>query len=160
MNYCVCLRSITLCNCLSPPSSSAFLPHFFLEYLEIRSKKVLELYNYTTIELFVAIKGDFLVYPFPNQVAAKGNSPDTMIDQMLQNSTKKFYAFNERTIFIQRIIYIFNEIIFLIQQIIYVFNGELIFFTCSTIQNFSFRSSKSKDNKLCAEILKLVSRIF
>ena len=32
-----------------------------------------------------------------------------MVDQMLQNSTKKFYAFNERTIFIQRIIYIFNE---------------------------------------------------
>ena len=47
----------------------------------------------------------------------------------------------------------FNKFLY-IQPIIYVFKGELIFFTCSTIQNFSFRSSKSKDNKLCAEILK------
>ena len=47
-----------------------------------------------------------------------------------------------------------------IQPIIYVLKVSSYFFTCSTIQNFSFRSSKSKDNKLCAEILKLVSRIF
>ena len=36
MNYCVCLKSITLCNCLSP--SSASLAHFFPEYRGIRSK--------------------------------------------------------------------------------------------------------------------------
>ena len=77
-------------------------------------------------------------------------------------------------ILIQRIIYIFNEIISLIQQYIQRKNCfhsnnylciELFiystvnyhFFTCSTIQNFS---SKFKVNKLYAEILKLVSRIF
>ena len=106
---------------------------------------------------------------------------------------KQFYAFNRRTIFIQRIIYIlyernifdstnylyiqqnnyfdstnylhiqrnnffdatnylyiqrkncFHSTNYLyIQPIIYVFNGD-----------FSFRSSKSKDKKLCAEILKI-----
>ena len=51
-----------------------------------------------------------------------------MVDQMLQNSTKKFYAFNKRTIFIQRIIYIFSEIIILIQfWIIYISNGRIVF---------------------------------
>ena len=33
-----------------------------------------------------------------------------MVDQMLQNSTKQFYASNEIIILIQRNIYIFNEI--------------------------------------------------
>ena len=69
-----------------------------------------------------------------------------MVDQMLQNSTKEFYAFDRRTILIQRntyfnstnylyneiiiliqrIICIFNEIIILIQRIIYIFNEILI----------------------------------
>ena len=50
-----------------------------------------------------------------------------MVDQMLQNSTKWFYAFNEIMILIQRIIYIFNERIILIQRIIYIFNEKIIF---------------------------------
>ena len=50
-----------------------------------------------------------------------------MVDQMLQNSTKQFYAFNKRTTLIQRIIFcIFNEIIILIQLIIYIFNEIII----------------------------------
>ena len=32
-----------------------------------------------------------------------------MVDQMLQNSTNEFYAFNETIIFIQRNIYVFSE---------------------------------------------------
>ena len=43
-----------------------------------------------------------------------------MVDQMLQNSMKQFYASNKKVIFIQRIIYIFNEVIILIQRIIYI----------------------------------------
>ena len=62
-------------------------------------------------------------------------------------------------LYVQRNNYFDSTNYLYIQLIIYVFNGELIFFTRSTFQNFSFWSSKSKDNKLCAEILKLVSRI-
>ena len=40
----------------------------------------------------------------------------SMVDQMLQNSTKQLYAFIKRAIFIQRIIDIFNEMIVLIQR--------------------------------------------
>ena len=49
-----------------------------------------------------------------------------IVDQMLQNSKKQFYAFKKRTVFIQQIIYIFNERIILIQQIIYIFNEIII----------------------------------
>ena len=49
------------------------------------------------------------------------------VDQMLQNPTKQFYAFNKRTIFIRRIIYIFNKRIILIQQVTYIFNKTIIF---------------------------------
>ena len=49
------------------------------------------------------------------------------VDQMLQNPTKQFYAFNKRTIFIQGIIYIFNKRIILIQRVIYIFNKTIIF---------------------------------
>ena len=38
MSYCICLKSITLCNCLSP--SSVSLAHFFPEYRGIRSKNI------------------------------------------------------------------------------------------------------------------------
>ena len=78
---------------------------------------------------------------------------------MLQNSTKEFYAFNKRTIFIQwiisifneriiliqRIIDIFNEIIILIQRIIYIFNKiiiliqRIIYITYSRKELFSFK---------------------
>ena len=57
--YCVCLKSITLCNCLSP-STSASLPHFFQNIGEFGAKKYFtDQRAANTIQLFVAIKGDF-----------------------------------------------------------------------------------------------------
>ena len=52
-----------------------------------------------------------------------------MVYQMLQNSTKYFYAFKEIIILIQRIIYIFNEITICIFNLITVqiFNEIIIF---------------------------------
>ena len=44
----------------------------------------------------------------------------TMVDQMLQNSTKQFYAFNEKIILIQRILYIFKEIIIYSTNYLYI----------------------------------------
>ena len=52
----------------------------------------------------------------------------TVVYQMLRNLTKQFYAFNERTIFMQRYIYILNERIILIQRVIYIFNEIIILF--------------------------------
>ena len=49
-----------------------------------------------------------------------------IVDQMLQNSMKQFYAFNKRTILIQRIIYTFNKRTILIQWIICAFNWVTI----------------------------------
>ena len=72
-----------------------------------------------------------------------------IVDQMLQNSTKQFYAFNKRTFLIRRIIYIsnqiiliqqiciFNELTILIQRIIYIFNERITF-----IQRIIFMFSK------------------
>ena len=53
----------------------------------------------------------------------------TMVYQMLRNSTKQFYAFNERTIFMQQYIYILNERIILIPRLIYIFNEIIILFS-------------------------------
>ena len=53
----------------------------------------------------------------------------TMVYQMLRNSTKQFYAFNERTIFMQQYIYILNERIILIPKLIYIFNEIIILFS-------------------------------
>ena len=44
-----------------------------------------------------------------------------MVDQMLQNSTKQCFAFNEIIILIQRIIYIFKEIIISKYTYIYIY---------------------------------------
>ena len=54
-----------------------------------------------------------------------------MVGQMLQNSTKQFYAFNETIILIQEIIYIFNKITIYIfkELIIYIFNELFIYST-------------------------------
>ena len=43
-----------------------------------------------------------------------------MVDQMLQNLTKKIYTFNEKIILIQWIIYIFNEIIIYSTNYLYI----------------------------------------
>ena len=53
----------------------------------------------------------------------------TMVYQMLRNSTKQFYAFNERAIFMQQYIYILNERIILIPRLIYIFNEIIILFS-------------------------------
>ena len=53
----------------------------------------------------------------------------TMVYQMLRNSTKQFYAFNERTIFMQQYIYILNKRIILIPRLIYIFNEIIILFS-------------------------------
>ena len=58
----------------------------------------------------------------------------TVVYQMLRNLTKQFYAFNERTIFMQRYIYILNERIILIQRVIYIFNEIIILFNKLYIQ--------------------------
>ena len=60
-----------------------------------------------------------------------------MVDQLLQNSTKQFYAINEAIILIQEIIYLFNVIIIytfdesityiFIELIIYIFNVIIIY---------------------------------
>ena len=63
-----------------------------------------------------------------------------MVDQMLQNSTKKFYAFNKRTISIQRIIHILNEIIILIQPIICISNEKIVFIQWITLYSTNYLS--------------------
>ena len=52
----------------------------------------------------------------------------TVVYQMLRNLTKQFYAFNERTIFMQQYIYILNERIILIPRLIYILNEIIILF--------------------------------
>ena len=58
---------------------SLFFSTISPEYQEIRSKNI----NFTdhptayTIQLFVAVKGIFLVYSFSEQVTANVNSPET-----------------------------------------------------------------------------------
>ena len=90
-----------------------------------------------------------------------------IFNEMIILIQRIIYIFNETIILIQRSIYIFNERIVFIQRIIYIFNQLFMYSTVNQyflhVQRFRIFLSglqKSKDNKLCAEILKLVSKIF
>ena len=77
----VWLKSIMFCNCLCLCSSSASLPNFMRNIGELGVKKCFTDQGIANaIQLFVSVKGIFLVYASYEQVSAKGNLHIIKID--------------------------------------------------------------------------------